>query len=117
MRFLDKELQDDEEVIHTAKHYLLSPLFGIGDGNSYVGSRYYVTNKRLLFKCGWFFPDPESISLRKVEVVKPIQNWYQRLLGIGSVEIIGVGGTRYLFEKISDPQAFYRQYQFAEANT
>ncbi len=40
MAFLDKELQSDEEVIYTANHYLLSSLFGIGDGNSYVGSRY-----------------------------------------------------------------------------
>jgi uncharacterized membrane protein YdbT with pleckstrin-like domain len=117
MAFLDKELQDDEVVIYTGNHYLLSFIFGMGDSNSYIGSRYYVTNKRLLFKCGWFFPDPESISLRKVEVVRPIQNWYQRLFGIGSIEIIGIGGTQYLFKKISDPQEFYRQYQYAESNT
>jgi len=117
MSFLDKELWDDEEIIHTAKHFLLSSLFGIGDGNSYWGSRYYVTNKRLLFKFGWIFPCTESIALRKVEVVKPIQSWYQRLLGVGAIEIIGVGGTRYFFERISDPQEFHRKYQFAEANT
>ena len=113
----NKHLEANEELSHTAKHHCLAWLTGMFDGNSYVGSRYAITNKRIIFKKGILMPDIESIALNKVERVVPSQKWYQRIFGTGTVEIYGIGSSHFTLVKLSSPLLFFKRFESAQHNT
>ncbi len=111
MRYLRKILEEDEEVIYVARHYLLAAFLGFFDDYKYVGSRYVITGKRIIIKRGVIFKDFESIALKRVERVVSRQKWYRWLFDIGEIEIFGIGGSHFCFQRIRKPLAFYKSFE------
>ncbi len=80
---------------------------------TYKTSEFAVTDKRVVIKVGWIRRRTLETMLSKVEGVGVDQSLTGRLLGYGSIEVTGTGGTREEFTRIADPLEFRRQVQAA----
>ena len=70
-----------------------------------------VTNKRIIVKVGVVSTRSIDIDLRKVEGIVVNQEFDGKLLGFGTIVIMGTGGTKEPFDDIDDPFEFRRQAQ------
>ena len=70
-----------------------------------------VTDKRVIIKVGFLSRRTIEINMSKVESVEVTQTIVGRLLGYGSITVIGTGGTKEPFDLIADPLAFRRAVQ------
>lgn len=68
------------------------------------------SNKRVIIKLGLISIHTLEMNLSKVESITVDQNPLARILGYGSITVIGTGGTRELFHNIADPMEFRRQF-------
>lgn len=114
MSYITDLLEEDEHILYEAKHHCFAWLSGLMNGEDYVGSRYFITNLRIIFKTGILFKDIESISISKIERVVPSQKWYQRMFDTGRIEIYGIGNAYYRLNKLSDVMLFYRRFEGAQ---
>lgn len=80
----------------------------------YVGSRYFITNLRIIFKAGILFKNIQSISISKIERVAPYKKWYQRIFNTGRIEIYGIGNAYYKLNKLSDVMVFFKRFESAQ---
>jgi uncharacterized membrane protein YdbT with pleckstrin-like domain len=76
-------------------------------------SEFAVTNKRVIVKVGIIRRRTIEMLLRQVEALEVNQSIPGRLLGYGTLLIVGTGGTREPFRFIGDPLAFRRAAQAA----
>jgi uncharacterized membrane protein YdbT with pleckstrin-like domain len=74
-------------------------------------SEYANTNKRVIIKVGLISRRTLEMNLSKIESVNVNQSILARLLGYGSIVVIGTGGTREAFHDIADPLIFRRKFQ------
>ena len=74
-------------------------------------SEYGITNKRILMKMGWIERNSLEIFLEKIEAVHIDQTIPGRLLGYGSVIIIGTGGSKDPFINVPKPLHFRKIIQ------
>ena len=74
-------------------------------------SEFAVTNKRVIVKVGWIKRRSLETLLSKIEAMEVIQGVWARLLGYGTIIIIGTGGTKEPFERITAPLEFRRKVQ------
>ena len=74
-------------------------------------SEYAITNKRIIIKVGLISRRTLEMNLSKIESVNVNQSILARLLGYGSIVVIGTGGTRETFHNIADPLVFRRKFQ------
>lgn len=94
------------------------PLFYVGVALALVGlcvrlwawlsrtrTEFAVTPRRLIQKDGILSVKLTEIPLHKVESVELTQSLPDRLLGTGSVRLVGSGGTMHTLERICDPMA------------
>ncbi|MBK8659832.1 MAG: PH domain-containing protein [Bacteroidetes bacterium] len=72
---------------------------------------FVVTNKRLICKTGLISRKTLEMNLNKIETVNVDQSILGRLLGYGTITIIGTGGTREAFEDIAAPVEFRKRFQ------
>lgn len=70
-----------------------------------------ITNKRVIIKTGLIARKTLEMNLNKIESVNVDQSIPGRILGYGTVTIIGTGGTRETFEQISNPVEFRKKFQ------
>jgi hypothetical protein len=77
----------------------------------YRFSEFGVTDRRVLVKLGLVGRESMDQLLDKVETVQVDQDIPGRLLGYGSVTVMGTGGTRETFARIADPFGFRRAIQ------
>jgi len=77
----------------------------------YLTSEFGVTNQRVIVKTGFISRDSSDIMLTKIEGIQVDQEILERVLGYGSIAIIGVGGTKEPFHEISDPLEFREQVE------
>ena len=80
---------------------------------TYKTSEFAVTDKRVVIKVGWIRRRTLETMLAKVEGVGVDQSLTGRMLGYGTIEVTGTGGTREEFTRIADPLEFRRQVQAA----
>lgn len=81
-----------------------------------AGSEFAVTNRRVLIKVGLVRRRTLELNLSKIESVEVEQTVAGRLLGYGQIEVIGTGGTREAFDRVSSPLAFRKAvHEAAEA--
>jgi hypothetical protein len=80
---------------------------------TYTTSEFAVTDKRVVIKVGWIRRRTLETMLSKVEGVGVDQSLTGRMLGYGTIEVTGTGGTREEFDRIADPLEFRRQVQAA----
>ena len=77
----------------------------------YHSSEFGVTNKRVIVKTGFIRVSSSENFLQKVENIQVHQSIWGRILGYGTIIIIGTGGTQESFYLIHDPLMFRRQVQ------
>ncbi len=73
---------------------------------SYFTSEFSVTNKRVVVKIGWLRTRTIEMNINKVESILVDQSLTGRFFLYGTITIIGSGGTREPFPKISFPIEF-----------
>ena len=86
-------------------------LFSINPLVQYLTSEFAVTNKRVLVKVGFISRHTLELLLSKVETIGVDQSILGRILGYGTIVVIGTGGTREPFKAIADPLGFRHQVQ------
>jgi uncharacterized membrane protein YdbT with pleckstrin-like domain len=72
----------------------------------YWTSEFAITNKRVIVKVGLISRQTLELNLQRVESVSVDQSILGRLLGYGTITIIGTGGTREPFHRIANPLEF-----------
>jgi hypothetical protein len=82
----------------------------------YTTSEFAVTNKRVLIKTGFIRRISLELLLRQVESVLVDQSVMGRMLGYGSIVVIGTGGSREEFHNIANPLEFRKQVQAQTAS-
>jgi uncharacterized membrane protein YdbT with pleckstrin-like domain len=70
-----------------------------------------VTSRRVIIKTGWISRRTIELNMSKVESVEVAQDIFARMLGYGTITVIGTGGTREPFSLINDPLGFRRAVQ------
>lgn len=71
-------------------------------------SEFAVTNRRVIIKVGLVSRKTVELNLEKVESVGVEQTILGRLLGHGTIVVVGTGGTKEPFRGIADPMGFRR---------
>lgn len=67
-----------------------------------------VTNRRIVIASGWLRRYTFELPLTRFESIRIEQSILARLLGFGSVLVVGVGGGRQLFAHMARPLEFRR---------
>lgn len=78
---------------------------------AWLSSEFAVTNMRVIAKTGWIERTTVETLLSKIEAIGVDQQLWGRMLGFGTVQITGTGGTRERFRKIARPLELRRQIQ------
>ncbi|PID64112.1 MAG: hypothetical protein CR974_00380 [Gammaproteobacteria bacterium] len=115
--YVDNHLMADEKVVYETKlHWVLFchlkallTLF-IAPLVQRATSEFVITNKRVVIKVGWLNRDAFEMNLSKIESVQIHQSFIARILGYGTIVIIGTGGSKELFHNISRPREFKRAF-------
>ena len=118
--YVQSTLLKDERVVYEAEYHwivfvslravatlFMAPLIDV------LSSEFAITNKRIIIKIGLISRKTLEMNLGKVESINVDQSILGRILGYGSINIIGTGGTKEPFANIKDPLEFRRQYQQA----
>ena len=78
-------------------------------------SEFCVTSQRVLIKTGWISRKTIEMNLSKVESIEVAQGAFGRMLGYGTITVVGTGSTREVFSRITDPLGFRRAVQSQKA--
>lgn len=78
---------------------------------NYISSEFGITNKRVLMKVGFIRRFSLEIFLERIESINVRQGVVGRILGFGTISVIGTGGTRDYFRYIPDPLDFRQRVQ------
>jgi uncharacterized membrane protein YdbT with pleckstrin-like domain len=70
-----------------------------------------ITNKRVVIKTGLISRETVEMNLSKIESVNVDQSIMGRILGYGTITIIGTGGTKEVFTQIANPIQFRKSFQ------
>ena len=74
-------------------------------------SEFVITNRRIIIKTGFIARNTFEMNLSKIESVNVDQSVMGRIFNFGSITIIGSGGTKETFHKISKPLKFRKAFQ------
>lgn len=70
-----------------------------------------ITNRRVIIKTGLISRKTFEMNLSKIESVNVDQSILGRMLGYGTIRIVGSGGTKEEFPKIQKPLEFRKKFQ------
>lgn len=70
-----------------------------------------VTNKRVIIKTGLISRKTFEMNHSKIESVNVDQSVLGRILGYGTISIVGSGGTKETFPNIKNPLEFRKKFQ------
>ena len=70
-----------------------------------------VTNRRVVIKTGLFSRKTIEMLLNKVESIEVSEPAFGRMLGYGTIVVIGTGGTPEPFHKVAHPLEFRSRVQ------
>jgi uncharacterized membrane protein YdbT with pleckstrin-like domain len=116
--YVNNNLIRDEHVVYETKYHWkifftltgLLTLF-IAPALKRWSDEFVVTNKRLICKTGLFSRKTLEMNLNKIETVNVDQSIFGRLLGYGTITIIGTGGTKESFPDIDNATEFRKRFQ------
>jgi uncharacterized membrane protein YdbT with pleckstrin-like domain len=72
----------------------------------YRSADFAVTTSRLILKQGLISRRTLELQLNKVEAVNVDQSLFGRILGYGTLQVSGTGGTKEVFSVVNHPDAF-----------
>ncbi len=116
--YVQSNLTKDEQVIYETKlHWIIFvslkailTLF-IAPLIAQATSEFAITNKRLMIKVGLISRTTLEMNLSKIETVNVNQSILGRMLGYGTVVVVGTGGTNKMFPAICNPLEFRQKFQ------
>ncbi len=113
MSYVDSNLMKDEQVVYRAELHWVIFIAARAFLTLFIApiidrwtSEFAVTNRRVIIKVGLISRRTVELNLAKVESIGVDQGVIGRILGYGTIFIIGTGGTRERFESISNPLGF-----------
>jgi len=74
-------------------------------------SEFAITDKRVIVKVGLISRKTLEMNISKIETVNVNQGILGRMLGYGTVTVVGTGGTKEAFNSISSPLEFRKHFQ------
>lgn len=116
--YIDNNLIKDERVeLETTYHWIiffslraLFTLFIAPLIDKYT-DEFAITNKRVIVKTGLFSRKTFEMNHSKIESVNVDQGILGRILGYGTLRIVGSGGTKEEFPNINKPLEFRKKFQ------
>jgi uncharacterized membrane protein YdbT with pleckstrin-like domain len=116
--YVDNNLIRDERVeLETTYHWIiffsiraLLTLF-IAPLIDRYSDEFAITNKRVIIKTGLISRKTFEMNLSKIESVNVDQGILGRILGYGTIGIVGSGGTKEVFPNIKNPLGFRKKFQ------
>jgi len=78
---------------------------------TFSASEFGITNKRVLMKTGFIQRASLEILLQKIEGIRVSQSILGRVLGYGTIIIIGTGGSKDFFNNVDGPLIFRKKVQ------
>ena len=116
--YVQSNLSSGEQIVHEAKlHWMifvsLKAIFTlfIVPLIEFSTSEFAITNKRVIIKVGLISRRTLEMNLSKIESVNVNQTILGRMLGYGTIVVIGTGGTKEPFATINDPLTFRKKFQ------
>ena len=117
-KYVDNNLIKDEKVeLETSYHWIifcnlraLFTLFIAPLIDKYT-DEFAITNKRVIIKTGLISRKTFEMNHSKIESVNVDQGILGRILGYGTIRIVGSGGTKEVFPKIQNPLVFRKKFQ------
>jgi uncharacterized membrane protein YdbT with pleckstrin-like domain len=90
---------------------VISAIFFILAAIGRYRSLYTITNQRVIMRVGLISNEIREMELRSIRVINVQQGIFERLLGVGTVEIISVadGKANVVFQGISNPVSIKEQ--------
>lgn len=113
----DNLIKDEQIEFETTYHWIifcnLRAIFTlfIAPMLDRYSDEFAITNKRIIVKTGLISRKTLEMNLSKIESVNVDQSILGRMLGYGTIRIIGTGGTREEFPNISNPIQFRKKFQ------
>jgi uncharacterized membrane protein YdbT with pleckstrin-like domain len=98
-------------VVIGAVLLVIAVLLWLGQWIKSRTSEFAITNKRVIIKVGLIRRDTLELLLTKVESIGVDQTVMGRIVGYGSIVVVGTGGTREPFNDIARPLDFRKQVQ------
>lgn len=115
--YVNSNLISGEYVVHETKLHWITFLtlkgfltLFIAPLIAYWTSEFAITNKRLIIKTGFISRNTFEMNLSKIESINVSQSILARLLGYGTIVIMGTGSTREPFDRIKDPMTFRKKF-------
>lgn len=116
--YIDNNLIRDERVeLETTYHWIIFcnlrailTLFIAPLIDKYT-DEFAITNKRVIIKTGLISRKTFEMNHSKIESINVDQGILGRILGYGSISIVGSGGTREVFPNIKNPLEFRKKFQ------
>lgn len=116
--YVDNNLIRDEQVVYETKYhwkifFTLRGVFTlfIVPALERWSDEFVITNKRIICKTGIISRRTVEMNLNKIESVNVDQGIMGRMLGYGTITLIGTGGTRESFPDISNAVEFRKRFQ------
>ncbi len=116
--YINNNLIRDEHVeLETTYHWItfcnLRALFTlfIAPSIDRYADEFAVTNKRIIVKTGLIRRNTFEMNHSKIESVNVDQSVMGRLLGYGTITVVGSGGTKEILPDIANPLAFRKKFQ------
>ena len=117
-KYINNNLIKDEQVeFETTYHWIifisLRALFTlfIAPMIDRYSDEFAITNKRVIIKTGLISRKTFEMNLSKIESVNVDQSIMGRILGYGTIRIVGSGGTKEEFPNIQKPLEFRKKFQ------
>ncbi len=101
----------EDAIIFACLPMVVTVLTSIGPFVNYFTSEFGVTDKRVVAKFGFIKRRSLEVLIKKVESILVDQSILGRILGYGTVVIIGSGATKERFAKIQTPLNFRKKVQ------
>lgn len=116
--YVDNNLIRDEQVVYETKYHWkvfvtirgLFTLFILPALDRW-SDEFVITNKRVICKTGIVSRKTFEMNLNKIESVNVDQSIMGRMLGYGTITVIGTGGTRESFPDIANAVEFRKKFQ------
>jgi uncharacterized membrane protein YdbT with pleckstrin-like domain len=117
-KYVDNNLIKDEKVeLEASYHWIiffslraLFTLFIAPLIDKYT-DEFAVTNKRVIIKTGLISRKTFEMNHSKIETVNVDQSILGRILGYGTIRIVGSGGSKEEFPNIQKPLEFRKKFQ------
>ena len=116
--YVNQHLGKDENVIHETKLHWITFLrlrgiisLGILPFLDYITTEMAITNKKVVGKYGFIFRKTLEMNLPKIESISVDQGVLGRILGYGTITVIGTGGTKEELCYMSNPLEFRKKFQ------